>query len=107
MLGAETVDASPDILTLCTACLIGPRSRQISDLREHNWVVGKEGVVVKKVQIGGENVENGGEKETIHAVADSLAHGIVRSWGVRGEEAAGAGGDLGLVSGERERGRET
>ena len=45
--GAETVNASPDILILCAACLPRPRLQQISDLSEHNSVVRMEGGVVR------------------------------------------------------------
>jgi hypothetical protein len=48
MFGAETVNASPDVLNLCATWLFAPRSPQISDLSEHNCVVRIEGCVVKK-----------------------------------------------------------
>ena len=47
MFGAKTVNAAPDIIILCTACLLRPRSPQISDLSEHNYVVRIEGCVVR------------------------------------------------------------
>ena len=47
MFGAETVNASPDIVILCPACLPRPRSLQISDLSEHNLLVRIEGCVVR------------------------------------------------------------
>jgi hypothetical protein len=43
----ETVNASPDIVILCPACLPRPRSLQISDLSEHNLLVRIEGGVVR------------------------------------------------------------
>jgi hypothetical protein len=55
MFGAGTVNASPDILNLFTACLPRPRLLQISDFSEHNC--GGE-----KALFGGENVKYGGEK---------------------------------------------
>ena len=45
---AETVNASPDIVILCPACLPRPRSLQISDSSEHNLLVRIEGGVVRK-----------------------------------------------------------
>ena len=45
---AETVNASPDIVILCPACLPRPRLLQISDSSEHNLMVRIEGGVVKK-----------------------------------------------------------
>ncbi len=47
MFGAKTVNASPDIVVLCPACLPRPRSMQISDLSEHNLLVRIEGCVVR------------------------------------------------------------
>jgi hypothetical protein len=47
MFGAETVNASPDIVILCPACLPRPRSPQISDLSEHKLLVRIEGGVVR------------------------------------------------------------
>ena len=44
---AETVNASPDIVILCPACLPRPRLLQISDSSEHNLMVRIEGCVVR------------------------------------------------------------
>jgi hypothetical protein len=44
---AETVNASPDIVILCPACLPRPRLLQISDSSEHNLMVRIEGGVVR------------------------------------------------------------
>jgi hypothetical protein len=69
MFGAETVNAPPDILILCAACLPRLRLQQISDLSAHNCVVRIagcvvriEGCVVKKVLNSGGIFQNGGEK---------------------------------------------